>query len=141
MPKKTLLIVIPAIVVILGLVLALFLWRKALEPSPEGKKFELLNINPPLAPGYLYGQSLQITFTFNQPVDLKTFSYSLSPKTQVLTRASVGREQVTLSPEGPWPEGNFALILSKKTKSLAGERLDRDYSYRFSVGRDAHGSD
>lgn len=130
MTKRKILIFISLIGITLLVFLTVFLRIKSVPP---GSEFKLIAVSPSLSPNELYSAGLQITLTFNQPVSPKQFHYSLTPPIGIAPRLASEGRQVIFSPEGPWPEGNFLLKISKETKSSRGVNLTQDYQYRFQV--------
>lgn len=139
--KKTL--IAGLLVGIFSLILLFFFLVQNRQASPpQGEKLRIVAVQPNnLAPDYLYSPSLQVVVTFNQSVALEKLYYSFNPPLAVTPRAASEGRQVILSPDGPWPEGNFSLTISKKTLSATGRELDRDYLYQFRVGFETGGAD
>lgn len=124
------------------ILLFFFLVYNRQTPAPQGEKLRIVAIQPNnLAPDYLYSPSLQVVVIFNQSVALGKLYYSFNPPLAITPRVTSEGRQVILNPDGPWPEGDFSLTISKKTLSATGEKLDRDYFYQFRVGFETGGAD
>lgn len=74
----------------------------------------------------------QVQFTFTAPIDLATFSYTVSPKTETTVTISDDQRSVTISPKIIWQEGAVTIItISRRTKALGGRSLKEAFIYKL----------
>lgn len=74
----------------------------------------------------------QVQFTFSAPIDLASFSYTVSPKTETAIELSGDQRSVTISPKTIWLEGQVTTItISRRTKAISGKTLSKAFVYKL----------
>lgn len=140
--------------VLLGVLItagSLFSTKKEITPVPtlpsivpdnpsvvNTQSFQLIDTFPKEDVSTTYLPIREIAFTFNKPVSVENFYYSISPLTEASPRQGGNPSVVIFSPSEAWQEGTTTITIFSKTKSTDGKSLPQDYVFKINTAFPKH---
>ena len=97
----------------------------------------IVSVSPPNGAGDVDPNS-NIEITFSEPIDFSTVDDGLSISPSVISTKSMDTAGTTLviNPTSALSNATYTVNLSRSVKDLAGNRLDSELSFSFTVGSD-----